>query len=141
MSRKKTTEEFCSDGCFQTNDVGKIDKDTYLHIGGRNKDLIISGGLNIYPKEIEDVINQMPNVVETAVVGLPHPNFGEAVAAVIVASTSGCTKKLVLEHCQNEMAAFKCPKAVVFVDELPRNTMSKVVKAKPRETYSESLTG
>jgi malonyl-CoA/methylmalonyl-CoA synthetase len=126
---EKTSEEFTSDGYFKTGDVGKFDSDGYLSIVGRSKDLIISGGYNVYPKEIESFIDEMDGVTESAVVGIPHPDFGEAVTAVIV-PRSGATlsESEVISFLKSKIANFKVPKKVFFVPELPRNTMGKVQK-------------
>ncbi len=135
---EKTQEEFTADGYFKTGDIGSIDKDGYVSIVGRAKDLIISGGFNVYPKEIELVIDAMPGIAESAVIGLPHPDFGEAVTAVIVRSTDGATlsEADVIARVKTELANFKVPKHVHFVDELPRNTMGKVQKNILRERFS-----
>lgn len=136
---EKTAAEFCHDGFFKTGDVGRIDKQGYLHIMGRNKDMIISGGLNVYPKEIEELVDQLSGVLETAVIGLPHPDFGEAIAAVVVRSEKDCDADYIIRSCRDNLASFKCPKAVFFVNALPRNTMGKVEKAKLRKTYSKEF--
>jgi malonyl-CoA/methylmalonyl-CoA synthetase len=126
---EKTREEFTADGWFRTGDVGQWSDDGYLSIVGRAKDLIISGGYNVYPKEIELVIDAMPGVVESAVVGVPHPDFGESVTAVVVRQ-EGATfdDAAVIAHVKSQIANFKVPKRVVFVDDLPRNAMGKVQK-------------
>lgn len=135
---EKTAEEFTADGFFKTGDVGRFDDDGYLTIVGRSKDLIISGGYNVYPKEIESVIDALDGVLESAVIGMPHADFGEAVMAVIVPSkgvtlsASGVTDQL-----KSLIANFKVPKRVVFVDELPRNAMGKVQKNVLREQFGE----
>ncbi|GAB4165270.1 MAG: malonyl-CoA synthase [Rhodocyclaceae bacterium] len=135
---EKTREEFTEDGFFRTGDMGQVDADGYLAIAGRSKDLIITGGLNVYPKEIEALIDAMPGVAESAVIGLPHPDFGEAVTAVVVRSRDGvqATAGAILSALRGNLAAFKIPKAVVFTDELPRNTMGKVQKNVLRSRYS-----
>ena len=135
---EKTQEEFTADGYFKTGDIGSIDKDGYVSIVGRAKDLIISGGFNVYPKEIELVIDAMPGIAESAVIGLPHADFGEAVTAVIVRSIEGATlsEADVIARVKTELANFKVPKHVHFVDELPRNTMGKVQKNILRERFS-----
>ena len=127
---EKTKEEFTDDGFFKTGDIGVIDRDGYVSIVGRAKDLIISGGFNVYPKEIELVIDALDGVAESAVIGLPHPDFGEAVTAVIVRNISGAmlTESAVIAKVKSELANFKVPKRVHFVDALPRNTMGKVQK-------------
>jgi len=138
---EKTREEFTPDGWFRTGDLGEWVADGpargYLQLVGRAKDLIITGGLNVYPKEIEERIDQMDGVDESAVVGLPDPDFGEAVAAVIVPrSGHGLTEKGVIAALKGEIATFKVPKRVFFTTELPRNAMGKVQKAVLREKYS-----
>ncbi len=135
---EKTKDEFTADGYFKTGDIGSIDKDGYVSIVGRAKDLIISGGFNVYPKEIELVIDAMPGIAESAVIGLPHPDFGEAVTAVIVRSIEGATlsEADVIARVKTELSNFKVPKHVHFVDELPRNTMGKVQKNILRERFS-----
>jgi malonyl-CoA/methylmalonyl-CoA synthetase len=133
----RTREEFTADGWFRTGDVGQWSADGYLSIVGRAKDLIISGGYNVYPKEIELVIDAIPGVVESAVVGVPHPDFGEAVTAVIVRQPGAAlTEEAVIARVRGEIAAFKVPKRVYFVDDLPRNAMGKVQKALLREKFS-----
>jgi len=133
---EKTREEFRGDGFFITGDLGVIDEDGYVSIVGRSKDLIISGGYNIYPKEIELLIDDLEGVVESAVIGLPHPDFGEGVAAVVVrAAGAAIDEDAVLAQVADNIARFKQPKRVFFVDELPRNTMGKVQKNVLRDTY------
>jgi malonyl-CoA/methylmalonyl-CoA synthetase len=134
---EKTAGEFRTDGFFITGDVAKIDERGYVHIVGRAKDLIISGGLNIYPKEVEQHIDRIEGVTESAVIGLDHPDFGEAVAVVIVRAADGqdLTAEAIIGHLKGEMAGFKIPKHVFFVDELPRNTMGKVQKSLLRERF------
>jgi malonyl-CoA/methylmalonyl-CoA synthetase len=135
---EKTKAEFRDDGFFITGDLGKIDSDGYVHILGRGKDLVISGGFNVYPKEIESEIDAMPGVIESAVIGVPHADFGEGVTAVVV-----CTKDAkidetsVLNALDGRLAKFKMPKRVIVVDELPRNAMGKVQKNILRETYAD----
>jgi malonyl-CoA/methylmalonyl-CoA synthetase len=131
---EKTAEEFTYDGYFKTGDVGKFDAKGYLSIVGRSKDLIISGGYNVYPKEIESFIDEMDEVLESAVVGIPHPDFGEAVAAVVVAKRDASLSEYdVIAYLKARIANFKVPKFVLFVDELPRNAMGKVQKNVLRE--------
>ena len=139
---EKTREDFTEDGYFNTGDKATISADGYVSIVGRSKDMIICGGLNVYPKEIEDLLDQMDGVVESAVIGLPHPDFGEAVAAVIVpASTSAPDERAVIAFSKRELANFKVPKRVFFVDQLPRNAMGKVQKNLLREHYAGSFEG
>ncbi|TGW06247.1 malonyl-CoA synthase, partial [Mesorhizobium sp. M2D.F.Ca.ET.145.01.1.1] len=126
---EKTRAEFRADGFFITGDLGTIDADGYVHIVGRGKDLIISGGYNVYPKELESEIDALDGVLESAVIGLAHPDFGEGVTAVIVRSpASRITAAEILDAIAGRMAKYKHPKRVIFVDELPRNTMGKVQK-------------
>ena len=133
----KTAAEFRDDGYFITGDLGKIDDKGYVHIVGRGKDLVISGGYNVYPKEIESQIDEMDGVVESAVIGVPHPDFGEGVAAVVVVEDgASVTEADVLAHLKGKLASFKMPKRVVFVDAFPRNTMGKVQKNILRDTYA-----
>jgi malonyl-CoA/methylmalonyl-CoA synthetase len=135
---EKTREEFTPEGYFRTGDLGRFDADGYLAIIGRDKDLIITGGLNVYPKEIEEAIDALPGVAESAVIGLPHSDFGEAVTAVVVrgkasATTSG---EAIIAELKGRLAGFKVPKAVLFVEELPRNAMGKVQKNLLRQRFS-----
>jgi malonyl-CoA/methylmalonyl-CoA synthetase len=134
---EKTAEEFTADGWFITGDVGRQDPDGRVWISGRAKDLIISGGYNVYPKEVELVLDEMPGVVESAVIGVPHPDFGEGVVAVVIAERGvrGDEAAMIAEA-RRQLAAYKAPKRVVFVDELPRNTMGKVQKNLLRERYA-----
>ncbi len=134
---EKTKEEFAEGGWFKTGDVGRIDADGYLHIVGRSKDLIISGGYNVYPAEVEAVLNDLPGVAESAVVGVPHPDFGEAVVAVVVARPGArVDADALIATLKAKMANFKVPKAVFMAAELPRNTMGKVQKNLLRERYA-----
>jgi malonyl-CoA/methylmalonyl-CoA synthetase len=133
---EKTREEFTADGYFRTGDVGVFDSDGYLSIVGRAKDLIISGGYNVYPREIELVLDAIPGVAESAVIGVPHPDFGEAVTAVVVAQKDArLDPAAVIGTVKNMLANYKVPKAVHFVDDLPRNAMGKVQKALLRERF------
>ena len=137
---EKTDAEFRDDGFFITGDISRIDDDGYFHIVGRAKDMIISGGFNVYPKEIEDVIDQIDGVGESAVIGLAHPDFGEAVAAVItVAVDHPVSEETIITATREKLAAFKVPKAIFIVEELPRNTMGKVQKNQLREHYKNSF--
>jgi malonyl-CoA/methylmalonyl-CoA synthetase len=135
---EKTRAEFRDDGFFITGDLGKIDANGYIHILGRGKDLVISGGFNVYPKEIESEIDAMPGVVEAAVIGVPHTDFGEGVTAVVVCDKdAGVDEAAVLGALDGRLAKFKMPKRVIFVEELPRNAMGKVQKNILRDTYAE----
>ena len=134
---EKTAEEFTKDGYFKTGDVGKVDERGYVHIVGRSKDLIISGGYNVYPAEIEGYINEMPGVAESALVGVPHPDFGEVGVAVVIAKPGAKMDEAdVLAHLGTRLAKFKLPKRVIFADDLPRNTMGKVQKAAMRQAHA-----
>ena len=130
---QKTAEEFTADGFFITGDVGRIDPDGRVWLSGRSKDLIISGGYNVYPKEVELVLDELPGVVESAVIGAPHPDFGEAVVAVIAGQGE---EAAIIAAARERLAAFKTPKRVIFVDDLPRNAMGKVQKALLREAHA-----
>ena len=138
---EKTAEELRADGFFITGDLGLIDADGYVQIVGRNKDLVISGGYNIYPKEIELILDEQPGVLESAVIGVPHPDFGETVLAVLVPK-SGATIDLdaVQSALGSALARFKQPKKLVIRDDLPRNTMGKVQKNLLRDEYGHSFT-
>jgi malonyl-CoA/methylmalonyl-CoA synthetase len=136
----KTKAEFRDDGYFITGDMGLIDSDGYVHLVGRAKDLIISGGLNVYPKEIEDAIDALDGVVESAVFAIPHPDFGEAVAAAVtLQKNSKLTANAIIAALRTQLAGFKAPKRVYVLDELPRNAMSKVQKAVLRERYKSEF--
>jgi malonyl-CoA/methylmalonyl-CoA synthetase len=136
---EKTAAEF-RDGFFITGDIGKIDRRGYVHIVGRAKDLVITGGFNVYPKEVESEIDAIDGVVESAVIGVPHPEFGEGVAAVVVrAKGSKLDETEVLAALSERLAKFKQPKRVFFVDELPRNAMGKVQKNALRDTYGRTF--
>ncbi|MDG9970677.1 malonyl-CoA synthase [Achromobacter mucicolens] len=141
---EKTREEFTEDGWFKTGDVGRwggesagrTAPDDYLSIVGRSKDLIISGGYNVYPKEIETLIDDMPGVSESAVIGVPHPDFGEAVVAVVVPKDGASLDASAMQaELKSRIANFKVPKRVHIIDQLPRNTMGKVQKNVLRDTY------
>ncbi|BCH32544.1 malonyl-CoA synthase [Mesorhizobium sp. L-8-10] len=135
---EKTKAEFREDGFFITGDLGRIDERGYVHIVGRGKDLVISGGYNIYPKEVEAEIDLVPGVVESAVIGVPHPDFGEGVTAVVVRESGvSLNEQAVLGALTDRLARYKQPKRVIFVDDLPRNTMGKVQKARLREEFSD----
>src|SRR5438270_1870614 len=135
---EKTKAEFRDDGFFITGDLGKIDAKGYVHILGRGKDLVISGGFNVYPKEIESEIDAMPGVIEPAGIGVPHAGFGEGVTAVVVCATrGGIAEAAVLKALDGRLAKFKMPKRVFVVDELPRNTMGKVQKNVLRDIYKD----
>ncbi|GAB4391058.1 MAG: malonyl-CoA synthase [Kiloniellaceae bacterium] len=138
---EKTAEEFRPDGFFITGDLATIDARGYVQIVGRAKDLIISGGFNVYPKEVELCIDAIEGVGESAVIGLPHPDFGEAVVAVVKRDASGAevTDASIQAVTKAELANFKVPKKVFFVDELPRNTMGKVQKNVLRDRFKDSF--
>ena len=133
---EKTKEEFTADGFFKTGDVGKVDERGYVVIVGRSKDLIISGGYNVYPAEIEGYINEMPGVAESALVGVPHPDFGEVGVAVVIAKPGvQVSPDSVIAGLKSQLANFKIPKKCFVVEALPRNTMGKVQKNVLRDQY------
>ena len=135
---EKTAEDFTDDGYFNTGDKGKIDGQGYVAIVGRSKDVVITGGLNVYPKEVELVIDAIKGVKESAVIGVPHVDFGEAVVAIVVSESEGSVNELtIISHAKTLMANFKVPKKVVLVNELPRNAMGKVQKNLLRSEYLE----
>jgi malonyl-CoA/methylmalonyl-CoA synthetase len=134
----KTKDEFTEDGWFKTGDVGKIDERGYVTIVGRSKDLIISGGYNVYPAEVEGYINDMPGVAESAVVGVPHPDFGEVGVAVVIAKPgTQLDGEAVVARLKSQLANFKIPKRCFVVEELPRNSMGKVQKNLLREQHKK----
>jgi len=136
---EKTREDFTEDGFFNTGDKATISADGYVAIVGRAKDLIICGGLNVYPKEVEQLLDDLEGVVESAVIGVPHEDFGEAVVAVIVPTADiKLNEQAIIDFCKGEIANFKVPKQVFFVDELPRNAMGKVQKNLLRDRYADS---
>lgn len=139
---EKTAAEFRADRWFITGDLGTIAEDGYLRIVGRDKDLVISGGYNIYPKEVEEVIDALPGVLESAVIGLPHPDFGEAVTAVVVPKPGA---QLQIESLRaaldGQLARFKQPKTLILAEALPRNVMGKVQKAELRKTHAALYQG
>jgi malonyl-CoA/methylmalonyl-CoA synthetase len=135
---EKTKSEFRDDGFFITGDLGKIDSKGYVHIVGRGKDLVISGGFNVYPKEIESEIDAIDGVVESAVIGVPHADFGEGVTAVVVPQKGAKLDEAAILHAlDGRLAKFKMPKRVLFEDDLPRNTMGKVQKNILRDKYAK----
>ncbi|MGB7317043.1 MAG: malonyl-CoA synthase [Planktotalea sp.] len=137
---EKTREELREDGFFITGDLGLLDEDGYVQIVGRGKDLIISGGYNIYPKELELVIDAQPGVKESAVIGVPHPDFGESPVAVVVSDGDGPDMAQIMAACNVELARFKHPRRIIVIDALPRNTMGKVQKNALREDYKTLFT-
>jgi malonyl-CoA/methylmalonyl-CoA synthetase len=134
---EKTRGEFTADGWFKTGDVGRIDRNGYVHIVGRAKDLVISGGFNVYPKEVESELDAVEGVLESAVFGVPHPDFGEGVTAVVVAKPGAIlSEEAIIESVKPRLARYKVPKRIFLVDELPRNSMGKVQKNALRETFA-----
>ncbi len=134
---EKTAESFREDGFFITGDMARIDENGYVIIVGRDKDLIITGGLNVYPKEVEDLIDEINNVNESAVIAVPHPDFGEAVVSIIVRKQDSVNEKDIKDHLSDKIAKFKQPKKIIFADNLPRNTMGKVQKSELRKKYQD----
>ena len=138
---EKTREDFTADGFFNTGDKGLIDSDGYLAIVGRSKDMVISGGLNIYPKEVELVIDELEDICESAVIGVPHPDFGEAVVAVVVPQPgTDIDASQLLTRLKGQLANYKIPKKIVCITRLPRNAMGKVQKNLLREIYQGLFT-
>lgn len=135
---ERTAEEFRDDGFFVTGDLGTMDADGRVTIVGRDKDLVVSGGYNVYPKEVETLIDEIPEVVESAVIGVPHSDFGEGVVAVVV-TRGRVDDGLVNAHLKDRLARYKQPKRVIRVEDLPRNAMGKVQKNVLRERYAEVL--
>ena len=134
---EKTAEEFTGDGFFRTGDLGVMDPDGRVSIVGRAKDLVISGGYNVYPKEVEKLLDEMPAVVESAVIGVPHPDFGEAVVAVVVPSEDAVTAADVDAFLAGKLARYKQPKRVICRPQLPRNAMGKVQKNELRDAHTD----
>ena len=135
---EQTAGEFRADGFFITGELGQIGEDGYLRIVGRDKDLVISGGFNVYPREIEALIDEITGVAESAVIGLPHPDLGEGVTAIVVGETEGVIDEAgILRAIGGQLARYKQPKRVLFVPELPRNAMGKVQKAELRRRFAQ----
>lgn len=138
--REKTAKEFTDDGYFRTGDQASMEVDGYISIVGRAKDLIISGGLNVYPREVENVLDCLPEISESAVIGAPHPDYGEGVIAVVVAAAGEeIAGPAVIDKLSQRIAAFKLPKQIFGIDELPRNSMGKVQKNLLREQYRDTF--
>jgi malonyl-CoA/methylmalonyl-CoA synthetase len=138
---EKTQENFRHDGFFKTGDLGKFDKQGFLEIVGRLKDLIITGGLNVYPKEVENILDSFAGVKESAVIGIPHFDFGEVVLAVIISETGkNLDTKHLAQYLEDDLAKYKCPKAYIFMNSLPRNNLGKVLKSSLREKYRNYFT-
>lgn len=138
---EKTASEFRDDGYFITGDLGRFDEDGYLAIVGRDKDMVISGGFNVYPVEIEELLDAHPTVLESAVIGVPHPDLGETVVAVVVAAAGRTPQpEELLNSLSDQLARFKQPRAVRVVEALPRNVMGKVQKAELRKRYADVFT-
>ncbi len=135
---EKTAEEFTDDGFFRSGDLGKLDDEGYVSIVGRDRDLIISGGYNVYPKEVELCLDQLDGISESAVIGVPDADFGERVTAVVVAAPASgdMDEARIIAALKPLIASYKIPKQVAFVDELPRNAMGKIQKNILRERFS-----
>jgi malonyl-CoA/methylmalonyl-CoA synthetase len=134
---EKTRCEFTDDGWFKTGDVGRIDCNGYVHILGRAKDLVISGGYNVYPKEVETELDALAGVLESAVFGVPHPDLGEGVTAAVVAKPGVVlSEKAIIDAVKLRLARYKVPKRVLLIDELPRNAMGKVQKNTLRKSFA-----
>jgi len=133
---EKTAEGMRPGGYFVTGDLGKIDENGYLYLVGRDKDMVITGGFNVYPKEVETEIDALEDVVESAVIGLPHPDFGEAVTAIVVSESEGDSSEVdIISILKEKLAKYKCPKRILFVKNLPRNAMGKVQKSVLRQQH------
>ncbi|HEX3846147.1 MAG TPA: fatty acid--CoA ligase, partial [Steroidobacteraceae bacterium] len=138
---EKTRSEFTPDGWFKSGDLGLIDADGYVHIVGRAKDLVISGGYNVYPKEVETALDAMAGIAESAVFGVPHPDLGEGVtAAVVVHAAASVSEAEIIRRLRERLARYKVPRRILVVDELPRNAMGKVQKNVLRATYASLYT-
>jgi malonyl-CoA/methylmalonyl-CoA synthetase len=137
---EKTRAEFRPDGFFMTGDLGRLDERGYVYIVGRARDLVISGGYNVYPREVESEIDRLPGVIESAVFGVPHPDYGEGVTAAVVCAPGAppASETQMLQALRARLAAYKLPKRLFFVDGLPRNSMGKVEKKKLRELYADT---
>jgi len=137
---EKTAQEFTPDGWFETGDLGTIDEDGYLFISGRGKDLIITGGYNVYPREIERVLEDLDGIRESAVIGIPDPDYGESVIAIVVLESNqkAITQERIIAALKKAIVNYKVPKQILFVDELPRNAMGKIQKNALRDRYSIS---
>jgi malonyl-CoA/methylmalonyl-CoA synthetase len=134
---EKTRKEFTEDGWFITGDLGRIDANGYVHIVGRAKDLVISGGYNVYPKEVEAELDALTGILESAVFGVPHPDFGEGVTAAVVAKPGATLSEHdIMESIKERLARYKVPKRIILLQELPRNTMGKVQKSALRNTFA-----
>ncbi len=139
---EETRDAFTADGWFRTGDLGRIDRDGYVYIVGRLKDLVISGGYNVYPREVEVELEALPGVAESAVFGVPHPDLGEGVTAVIVAAPGAAPlEERIIESLRARLARYKIPRRVLLVAELPRNAMGKVQKDALRATYASLYAG
>jgi malonyl-CoA/methylmalonyl-CoA synthetase len=133
---ERMESDFRGDGYFITGDLGRVDENGYFHIVGRGKDLVISGGYNVYPKEVEAEIDAIEGVTESAVIGIPHPDFGEGVVATVVRDAgSSIDEQHILKALKDRLAGFKQPKQIIFVPELPRNALGKVQKNVLRASY------
>jgi malonyl-CoA/methylmalonyl-CoA synthetase len=138
--REKTATEFTDDGYFKTGDEAFIEADGYVTIVGRAKDMVISGGLNVYPREVETLLDSLTDVAESAVIGVPHPDFGEGIVAVVVTATGKrLSGSALIAQIRPKMATYKLPKQVFSVEELPRNSMGKVQKNLLREQYADTF--
>ena len=138
---EKTRGAFTADGWFKTGDLGRIDPSGFVHIVGRAKDLVISGGYNVYPREVEAELDAVPGVLESAVFGVPHPDFGEGVSAAVVRKPGAALTEIgLIDAVRASLAAYKIPKRVVFVEELPRNALGKVQKSALRAAYRSLYT-
>jgi long-chain acyl-CoA synthetase len=136
FNRPQASAEAFRDGWFLTGDLARMDADGYLYIVDRKKDMVVTGGYNVYSKEVEQVLAQHPDVADAAVVGVPDPVYGEAVAAFVQARPGApVSPEALIEHCRRHLAGYKKPRHVVFVDALPRNSLGKVLKSELRRSF------
>jgi acyl-CoA synthetase (AMP-forming)/AMP-acid ligase II len=135
---KKTSQVITSDGWLKTGDMGWMDEEGYIYLAGRGDDMIIRGGENISPEEVENVLHSHPKIEEAAVIGIPDPEWGQEPRAIVVLKKGEvATAEEIVEYCRSRLAGFKRPRSVVFLDALPRNQMGKVLRKKLREEYGQ----
>jgi acyl-CoA synthetase (AMP-forming)/AMP-acid ligase II len=136
---QKTSQVMTKDGWLRTNDMGWMDEEGYIYLAGRGDDMIIRGGENISPEEVEDVLRSHPKVDEAAVIGVPDPEWGQQPRAIVVVKKGeAATSEEIIEHCRSRLAGFKRPRSVIFVDSLPRNPMGKVLRKNLREEHGQA---
>jgi long-chain acyl-CoA synthetase len=142
FNRPEETKETLKDGWLYSGDIGRFDQEGYLYVVDRIKDLIISGGLNVYPSEVEGVLYTHPAIDECAVVGMPHAEYGEAVTAFVIPNNDlKVTEAELIAHCKKYIASYKAPKSVVFVEDLPKSAAGKILRRKIREVLTSQVVG